>query len=260
MKFICQSSALSELHTLAESAAHSILLIGPEGSGKTYLSSLYSQMLGISDFQIVDPTVQSIRTAIDQCYQINNPVVLCIENLDRGVAAASYTLLKFLEEPKEHIYIVVTCRNQNRVPDTIVSRSIAVTTSSPVESDIDAFAQSKNSQRYEEVNKLTLWNCVRTFKDAETVLNMTTDQLQYFVDLESVSNFHDTVSNIVWKLGHYADNSEAPVELIIRYIMDICNSPTIRLAGMSCISDLSAGRIAAHAVLAKFVFQCKYIK
>ena len=34
MKFICQQQSIDELHVLASSNRHSVLIDGPEGSGK----------------------------------------------------------------------------------------------------------------------------------------------------------------------------------------------------------------------------------
>lgn len=258
MNFVCQKSALSELQSLALADKHSILIEGAEGSGKSYLAMQYAQMLNVGDFQQVTPKVDVLKDTINACLQLNNPIVLCIENLDLGVAGAAYVLLKFLEEPLPNTYIVVTCRNINNVPDTIVSRSAVVVTAPPVDLDISSYSLGKNPQRFNELRGSKLWACVRTFKDADTVLGLNSQQLEYFNSLESLAQFRDTVSNLVWKISHYTDNSEAPVDLVIRYLMDLINTPHIRRAGIECIRDLSQSRIASHAVLARFAFECKY--
>lgn len=258
MNFKSQIDSLNQLQTLCNSDRHSILIEGPEGCGKTYLSHEYQNMLDVYDYQLVNPNVQDIRDAVESCIQLNNKIVLCIENLDKGVAAASYTLLKFLEEPASNVYIVVTCRNLNLIPDTIISRSTVVSVPPPLDCDIDLFAQSKHSVRYEKLRTKPIWSCVRTFKDANTVLMMTDDQLDYFNSLTKDSVTRDSVSNVMWKLGHYADNSEAPVELVIRYVIGVCNNSFIERCGIECIKDITQGRIASHAALAKFCFDVKY--
>lgn len=260
MNFMCQQQAIKTLKDLADSKCHSVLIEGVQGSGKTYLAKEYSRMLEVPDFQIISPNVGAIRGAIDESYNLNNPIVLCIENLDLGVNAASFTLLKFLEEPASNIYIVVTCRNIRRVPDTIISRSVRVTTTPPRPVDVNQFAQMHNPSRYAELKDSAIWKCATTFRYAESILNMTDAQLSYFPSLRETMNFKDTVSNIVWKLGHYDDNSETPVEIVINYIIEFTNSRTIRLSGIECMKDISSGRIAAHAAIAKFVFDCKYLE
>ena len=65
MNFICQQQSLKELDTLRLSDRHSILIEGPSGCGKTYLAMQYADMLSISDFQVVSPKVDSIKSAIN---------------------------------------------------------------------------------------------------------------------------------------------------------------------------------------------------
>lgn len=260
MNFTCQRAPLAQLQMYAASNRHSILIDGPAGCGKTYMALQYAKLLGVSDFHLVEPTVQGIRDAIEECYKVNNPVVLCVENLDKGVLGAAYTILKFLEEPASNIYIVVTCRNVNRVPDTIISRSVSVNVAPPISSDIDEYAQSKDPKKFQEVCGSLLWRCVRTFGDSDTVMHLNSSQLDYFRALSDIAKFRDPISQTAWTLQHYSDNSETPIELVIRYLMEICESPTVRSAGISCLSDISAGRVAAHAAVARFVLDCKYLE
>ena len=95
--------------------------MGPEGCGKSYLARQFAIKLGVDDFALVEPTVAGIREISDLCSEITTPIVICIENLDTGVVAASYTLLKFLEEPRKNVHVVVTARNIKHLPDTIPS-------------------------------------------------------------------------------------------------------------------------------------------
>lgn len=253
-----QKESIQELSILAKGYRHSVLIEGQPGCGKSYLAKQYAQMLGVSDFYTVQPTVQSIRDVIDISYGLSNSVVFCIENLDTGVAGASYTLLKFLEEPAENIYIVVTCRNRYKVPDTIISRSACVSMSSPIESDIELYAEVKDAVKFDKFKELLLWRAVRTLKDVDTIYQFNDDQIRYFDELQEVMNFKDIVSNIIWKLGHFNDNSEADPVFVVNYIMSISKSERVRKYAISCVKDLNSSRIAAHAVLAKFVFDCKY--
>ena len=260
MIFTCQKLGLEELQKLADSNRHSVLIEGPSGCGKTYMAKQYANMLSVPDFVEVLPKVNDVRDAIDSCLQIENDVVLCIENLDKGVSGASYTILKSLEEPLPNMYIVITCTNINNVPDTIISRSTVVSTSPPVDSDIDLYARSVNPDKYFKLQNSDIWRCIRTFGDANIILNMSDEHLMYFSEIRKMCNFQDSVSNIVWKLGHFDDKEETPMELVIRYIMEIVNTAHVKKAGIECISDMMQRRIAKHAVLAKFVFECKYVE
>lgn len=259
MNFICQKQPLDQLNQLARGDRHSVLIEGPQGCGKNYLAKEYAKMLFVKDFQEIEPKVDDIRNTIVACYQINNPVVIVINNLDEGVVSASYSLLKFLEEPMPHVYIVVTCRNINKVPDTIISRSAVVTCSGPVDIDISSYALSKDENRFKQLQNSRLWRCVRTFNDVDTVFNLKPEYMEYFTQtIPELLKFKDSVSNIVWSLSHFSDNKETPIELVIRYIMETINTLHVRRAGIECIRDLSLKRLGNHAVLSRFAFEIKY--
>ena len=255
-----QREALDELKKLADANRQSLLIEGPPGCGKTYLSKQYANILGIDDYSIIAPKVTEIRSALDACLTLSNPILLCIENLDTGVAAASYTLLKSLEEPTPNVYIVITCRNLQGVPDTILSRSAVVSVSPPTNDDIDGYGKEKNTLKFNNVCSRLVWQCVRSFTDADQVLDMTPDEIEYYESLSEVCRFNDNVSSIVWKISHYNSNKECNVELAIRSIMELMQKPFISKCGIECIRDLNKGRIASHAVLSKFVFNAKYIE
>ena len=255
----CQKEPIQELKHLADSDRHSVLVEGPSGCGKSYLAKQYAAMLGISDFAVINPTVQDIRDSINGSYNLDSPIVLCIENLDCGVPAASYTILKFLEEPLSHVYLVVTCRNVNTgVPDTIVSRCACVSMSAPVDVDIENYAQVVDAARYEMMKSTPIWRAVRTFKDIDSVIRFNQSQIDYFNSLQSSLNFSDTISALAWKLGHYDDGSETDILFVINYLMCVSNSGHVRKHAIQCARELSQSRIAPHAVVAKFLFDCKY--
>lgn len=258
MIFTCQKDAIQELEKLARNDRHSVLIEGPSGCGKTYLAKQYASMLNVDDFEIIQPKVTDIRETIDTCGQLENKIVLCIENLDKGVAGASYTLLKSLEEPRPNIYIIITVSNMEWVPDTIISRSTVVSTNPPISSDIEMFSRKVNEMKYSKLKDTTLWRCVRTLADANTILNMSDDHISYFDTLPELFKFKTSVASIMWKMGHFEDNSDTPAELVIRYAMEILNTNHVRRAGIQCISDMQKNRIAQHVILAKFAFECKY--
>ena len=255
-----QQNPASEILTLVSSDRHSLLIEGPSGSGKTFLAKYFADLKGIADFQLVAPKVEDIKSAVDNCMKTNSPVVLCIENLDTGVKGASYSLLKFLEEPMSYVYIVVTCRNINRVPDTIISRSSVVTLGLPIEEDLCHYASLLYPNTFSKISGSKLWKCCRTFSDVDTVCKMSQDDLSYFNELDKLLSFNDSVSNIVWTLGHFQDNRETPINIVIQYIMNNTLIPHIRKCGIECLNDINSGRIAKHTVLTKFAFECKYVE
>lgn len=270
MQLVSQLESVKQLEILANNSKHSTLISGIAGSGKTYLAKHYAKLLNISDFQIVEPKVQVIKDAINSCYQTNKPVVLCIENLDMGLLTASYTLLKFLEEPLSYVYLVVTCRNIKQLPDTIISRSATVTVAPPTDYDLLSYGKYLNDSALDNLTHTSnLWSCVKTLNDVDTVLSLTKGQIDYFNSLNDLVYSNDNISSLCWKLQNYSSNSEntnntelptaaTPIELVIKYIMTFCNNDYIWKMGHQCLKDLSTGRISVNAVVAKFLFEIKY--
>lgn len=258
MHFKCQQEAIEELKKLKAVNRQSVVIEGPSGCGKSYLSKEYANLLGVTDYSIVAPKVSEIREAIDNSISLNTPIVLTIENLDLGVAAASYTLLKILEEPTSNLYIVITCRNIQMIPDTIVSRSAVVNVGPPTDADIDLYGETKNRLKFNIVKERLVWQCARSFSDVENILEMTNDEVDYYESLSEMCHFKDSIANMTWSIGHYKSGKECNIELAIRSIMELMHKPFITQIGIDCLRDLNQGRIAQHAVLAKFLFNAKY--
>ena len=253
-----QQSAVDELTLLAKSDRHSLLIDGPQGSGKSYLAKQYMRFLSVLDYAAVKPTVVSIREALEASYDLSSPVVFCIENLDLGVPAASYTLLKFLEEPTQNVYIVVTCRNRYNVPDTIISRSTCVTVSNPVDSDIADYAEIKDIVKYRHYASTSIWSAVKSLLDVEYVFTLTNDQVAYFDGLLDMLQFKENISTVMWQLGHYSDNSETNIPFVFNYIIANCKSQRVVNYAIQCVKDMTLSHVASHAAIAKFAFECKY--
>lgn len=259
LNFKCQESPWAELSDCAKHNRHSILLEGPQGVGKTYLAIKFAKnCLNISDYMLVEPKVDEVRNAVQTGINLQVPIVIVIENLDLGVKGAAYALLKFLEEPKDNVYIIVTCRNIRYVPDTIISRSFCITCPPPINSDIEMYSKEYNPEQYDYLKHQFIWKCATSLCDAKRILDLTYDQLQYFLNLKSLFKFEGTVYDMSWKLTRYHDNTPTPVDLVINYIVNICGDSHVKRAGLQCLKDLSLKRLSESAVISKFLFECKY--
>lgn len=261
MQLVSQLSAIEELNQLASQNKHSILIEGSTGCGKSYLAKLYADQLNLSDIaiQYIAPTVNAIKEAVDACITIQTPVLLCIENLDTGVPAAAYTILKFLEEPTEHVYIIITCRNIKHVPDTIISRSAVVNVAPPIRDDLLSYAKLKDSQRVMRLMSTKIWRCAATFSDIDYIMNLSEAQIDYFENSYTTHmKFSDSISNLSWSLLHFADNSEIPAEFAIRFLLSASYNEVVKSACIQALKDLSAARIGVHAIICKLLFECKY--
>lgn len=254
-----QQAIMADISMLAAKKQHNILISGTEECGKTYLAKLFTKELGIEDFQVIESKITSIKDTIDACIGSTTPLVLCIENLDTGVNAVSYAMLKFLEEPSENIYIVITCRNVRRIPDTIISRCVTVNLSHMDESDLISYAKENDPIKYAELRKdEILWKCVKSIKDVDLVLGMTAAQIGYIQALSGVFKSKESVSTIVWRLQKYQDGTQTPIELVVRYLLYINSDSRWFSACHRCLSALSECRIGTHAVLSKLAFELKY--
>lgn len=258
LDFLCQKSAIESLKDASNYDRHSLLICSPTGCGKSYLAKMYADMLGVSDFVIVSSSIEDIRTTIDNSYSQSNKIVFCIENIDTGVMSASFTLLKFLEEPAPNVYIVITSRNIKNVPDTIISRSYVINFQMPLKQDIETYAKEKDTVLYNKYCTKSIWKCLRSFGDVNLVYNMSPEELNYFETLRESLDFTAPVSSVIWKLQHYQDNKDTPLELVLNYILVYYNDSRVTRYTIDCINSLQHTSIAKHTILAKYVFDLKY--
>jgi len=257
MDFQCQEHAIKNLQNVCEADRHSIIISGCGGCGKTQLVKEWAKMLNINDVAVVNPSVNELRTVIDTLLDNHAPAVMCIENLDEGVVQAAYPLLKFLEECPEYLYVAVTCTNIRSIPDTILSRCILIDVAMPTSADLEQFATSINFENFHFIENKKIWKCAKSFNDVKLILELDSNKLAYFESLSDILQFKDTVSNIAWKLQHYTDNSEAPVIIVIRYLMQLLKPNQIRPC-LDCLNDLQFARISTNAIISKLIFELKY--
>lgn len=257
MEFNFQKSAIDSLKMFAKNDLHSVIISGISGSGKTYLSKQYANMLNISDFSLIQPSVSNARDIVEGSIELDNKVLFCIENLDVGVLSTSYALLKFIEEPRNNVYIVVTCRNINMIPDTILSRSSHIALAPPMIEDINTYAEYKDPLRFQKIKDTKLWVCAKTFSDVDKLFNLNESQFNYIDSINDKINLSSPISSIIWSLGHSDDGSDIPIEFIIDRI--ILDNPEYLRYGIRCMDSVKKGRISSYAILSKFIFDVKYL-
>lgn len=87
---------------------------------------------------------------VDLRYQYSNPLIVCIDGMDRSSLEVQNILLKTLEEHQENVHIVLPVQSIHSLVSTIVSRCKVVYLSSQVypmvtQADIDASKLSVES-------------------------------------------------------------------------------------------------------------------
>ena len=252
----CQDAAILELKQCADSKRHSILIEGPAGCGKSYLAAYYGKLLDIHDIVSINSTVADLRTMLENCYSVDTPVVVCIEGLDSGQLSSSYVMLKFLEEPRSNIYIVITCSNRYRIPDTIVSRSVVVTVGHPTRQELTDYLTVKYPDKV-NLTTMSIYSALMSFKDIDDIVKLSSEHLSYYQSITNLSR-NDSVSNLSWKLGHYDNNEESNLRFVFRCILNTTTNPEIKKLCISTLNELEYRRMSSHAVLAKFAFDFKY--
>lgn len=262
MIFECQTSPMKSLEHLAQSDRHSLILEGISGCGKTYLCKQFANMIQCQDVVNVKPTVNDIRSTIESCYSIKNTVVVCIENLDSGVAAAAYTLLKFLEEPASNVYIIITCRSLTKIPDTIISRSAVVSVPPPKQEDLVSFAKNRDNNKFKIYSRDPVWQVVKSFSDIDYIYKLSIDDTNYLSELRSSlldgTLAKNSISTIAWNLGHYPDNRDLDARFILNYVLHSIEDAYLYRVCLDLLNDLEYVRIGSNAVITKFAFELKY--
>ena len=253
-----QALAIEKLKDCAKHNIHSIAISGGAGYGKTFLASQYASFLGIKNFHIVEPKVADIRDMLNNSMEVSSDIVICIENLDTGVPASAFSLLKFIEEPTPNIYIVVTYRNQDNVPDTILSRCSIVSIGNPTKEDLLSYVKYRYPNDSLDIIRSDLYSVVASYSDIVKLATLSDEQRFYISNIYKTINMNYSVDKIVWDITHFADNTQTPVTLVLLSLLRYTPNRNNRKLIIDSIDEISKGRIAQHAILSKLFLSFKY--
>ena len=248
-------SAIETLKSLAKSGIQSIVISGPSGSGKTYCASLFRRFVKTDDFILVDPKMQDIR---DMLCGAGESTTVCIENIDSGVVGVSQAVLKFIETPPKGIYVIITCRRVDMIPETILSRCAHVVLPPITPMDLIEYVKTKYPAAADAVIKKTdVWSAVSNTHDIDWLCGLNERSLSDLSGLYATATSGGAISSIVWKLQHFSDGTNLNTEFVMRYLMRNGKTPMIRNAFRKALDDITF-HIPAHAALSKAIMSVKY--
>lgn len=264
MKMLVQNESMKKLQIAANADFHSLIIAGSPGCGKTYLANQYSKLLNIKNVNYIESSISDVKNIMFDVYHQTDKMLFIIENLDTGLVQVSYALLKLMEEPPDSVYIIVTCRNIDKIPDTLISRSYVIHMQPMGTMELSKYMQDNYQNLYRLVIKYELMPCIKSISDIKQLNEYDESKIRYLSDL--YLHLHNiltskrllrstTVYSLSWKLTRFEDNSTIPVKLMFQILLcRFYNYPDICRIILDCVSDLESGRIAEYIVLQKFLF------
>ena len=124
---------------------HALLFAGTRGTGKTTLARLFAQALQVSEVDVYEIDAASNR-GIDDIRELREAVhtvpyespykVYIIDEVHMLTKEAFNALLKTLEEPPAHVIFILATTEEQKLPDTILSRCQTFTMREPTRAQL----------------------------------------------------------------------------------------------------------------------------
>lgn len=114
-----------------ENIAHAYLFCGSRGTGKTSIARIFARATGTHDDDIYEidaasnrgiDDIRALRDAVHTVPMHSKYKVYIIDEAHMLSREAFPALLKTLEEPPKHVVFILATTDENKIPETIVSR------------------------------------------------------------------------------------------------------------------------------------------
>ncbi len=157
-----------------KSPAQALILSGPSGSGKKYISKWIANRLNLQPISIsIEPDKKMI--GIDQIQQLyvqtrsSSSLCIIIEDSHLMTQESQNAFLKLLEEPTENTYFIMTTIDPAKMLGTIKSRSQSIAVLTPASEDIKKYV-TRQSPNIDSVEASSLIGSTRGLPGKLSVL------------------------------------------------------------------------------------------
>lgn len=159
MNLLLHATTASQLDLLVKTPSHAILLVGPDGIGKSALAEelatrllqldaqalqrhpYYSRILPADTGTLSIEAVRNVQKLLQLKTTGTKPIrrIVCLEHADGLTQEAQNALLKVLEEPPADTVVILTTQSKRMLLPTILSRVQVLRVHPPSQTDVETF-------------------------------------------------------------------------------------------------------------------------